>query len=59
MDGIVTVEMDRNSSSKTKCHLGDIGVDERAILECILKKRGLKIWSGFIWFWMESSIWLL
>jgi hypothetical protein len=58
-DGIITVEIDRNSSSRTKCHLGDLGVDVRAILECILKKWGVKVWTGFIWLWMKSSIWLL
>jgi hypothetical protein len=30
-------------------HSGDIGADRRMILNQILKKEGVKIWTGFIW----------
>jgi len=31
------------------------GVDVKIILEWILGKRGGKFWTGFIWFWIETS----
>jgi hypothetical protein len=30
-------------------HLEDLGVDGRIILRCVLKKKGVRVWTGFIW----------
>jgi hypothetical protein len=44
---------------KGRDHLGDLGVDERIILEWILGKEGVKVWIGFIWIIIETSAGLL
>jgi hypothetical protein len=40
---------------KTKYHLGDVSLDERMILKCILQKLGVRMWIRFIWFRKGSS----
>jgi hypothetical protein len=42
-------------NSKGKDHSGNLGVDGRLILECILGKEGGKMWSGFIWLRIRTS----
>jgi hypothetical protein len=34
---------------KERNHLEDLGVDGKIILEGILGKQGVKVWTGFIW----------
>jgi hypothetical protein len=36
--------------------LENLGLDERIILKCVAKLRGLKMWTGLIWLRMVSSI---
>jgi hypothetical protein len=36
-------------------HSEDLGIDEMIIVEWILGKYGEKIWTGCIWFRIESS----
>jgi hypothetical protein len=36
-------------------HLGDIGVDERIILERILKRQTVRMWTKFIWLRIGTS----
>jgi hypothetical protein len=38
---------------------GDLGVDRRIILKGILGKYGGKLWTGCIWFRIETSDGLL
>jgi hypothetical protein len=40
---------------KGRCHLKDLGVDGRIIVECALGKYGGKVWTGFIWFRTGTS----
>jgi hypothetical protein len=40
---------------KGKGHLGKLGVDDRIILKCILKKQSVRIWTGFNWLKIVSS----
>jgi len=40
-------------------HLEDLDVDGKTILEWILGKYDGKVWTGFIWFGIGSSGWLL
>jgi hypothetical protein len=35
---------------KRKDRLEDVGIDEKTPLKLILKKYGVRIWSGFKWF---------
>ena len=36
--------------------LHDLGVKQRVILKCSLKKKdGGAAWTGFVWFWMRAS----
>jgi hypothetical protein len=39
-------------------HLEDLGVDEGIILKCVLKIKGMRAWTGFIWFSIETNRWL-
>jgi len=34
---------------KGRCHVEDLGVDERIILNWILKVWNRRAWAGFIW----------
>jgi hypothetical protein len=34
---------------KGRDNLRDLGVDGRIILKCMLKKKGVRVWAGFIW----------
>jgi hypothetical protein len=34
---------------KENDHLGDIGMEGRIILKSILKRQGVKIWTGVMW----------
>jgi hypothetical protein len=36
-------------TSREGDHLGDLDVDGRIILEWLLKKYGVSVWTGFIW----------
>jgi hypothetical protein len=36
-------------------HLGELGVDMRIILKCVLKKQDMKVWTEFIWFRLGTS----
>jgi hypothetical protein len=36
-------------------HSEDLGVDARIILEWILEKQGVKVWTEFIWLRTETS----
>jgi hypothetical protein len=36
-------------------HLEDLGIDRKAISECILGKYGGKVWTGCIWFRTGTS----
>jgi hypothetical protein len=38
-----------------KTHLGDLGIDGRIILECILKKWNIKVCTEFNWPKLEFS----
>jgi hypothetical protein len=40
---------------KGQDHLEDLGIDEKLILEWILKKLGGKVWTGFIWLRIGTS----
>jgi hypothetical protein len=40
---------------KDRDQLGDLGVDERIILKCILKKLGVRLLNVFIWLRIETS----
>jgi hypothetical protein len=42
-------------SEVLKENFEDLGVDERKLSKCILKKQGLREWTGFIWLRMGSS----
>jgi hypothetical protein len=35
--------------------LDELGVYERIILKCILKKQDMKLWTGFIWLGTRSN----
>jgi hypothetical protein len=39
--------------------LGDLGVDGRIILKCMLKELDARVWDGFIWLLIGSGGWLL
>jgi hypothetical protein len=34
---------------KARSHLGEVGVDGKIVLEWILEKFGMRVWTGFIW----------
>jgi hypothetical protein len=36
-------------------HLEDLDIDGKIILECILGKYDVKLWTGFIWLRIGSS----
>jgi hypothetical protein len=40
-------------------HLGNLGADRRIIFKGILKKQGVKMWTGFNWLRLRSSVGLL
>jgi hypothetical protein len=40
---------------ESKSFLVDLSVDGRIILKCIVKKYGVKMWTGFIWIRIKSS----
>jgi hypothetical protein len=40
---------------KGRDHCEDLGVDGRIILECMLGKYGERVWTGFMWFRIETS----
>jgi hypothetical protein len=42
-------------SLKETDHFRDIGVDRRIILQWILRRQGLKMWTGLIWLKIGSS----
>jgi hypothetical protein len=42
-------------SLKKRDYLGDLGIDDRIILEWILEKQGGKIWIGCIWLRTRTS----
>jgi hypothetical protein len=44
---------------KQLCHLGDLGLDERIILKCILVQYGVNMWTGFNWLRVRFSDGLL
>jgi hypothetical protein len=33
----------------------DLGVDGRIILKWLLHKTGRRMWTGFIWLWIETG----
>jgi hypothetical protein len=37
-------------------HLGELGIDGRKILKQIIKKQSVRVWTGFIWLGIQSSI---
>jgi hypothetical protein len=45
--------------SEGRDHLEYLGIARRIILEWILKKQGVRLWSGFMWLRMGSSYGLL
>jgi hypothetical protein len=36
-------------------HLGELGVDGKIILQCILNKYDVMIWTGFLWLELGTS----
>jgi hypothetical protein len=40
-------------------HLGDLSIDERIILKWILKKQGMRMWTGFMWLRIRTNSRLL
>jgi hypothetical protein len=40
---------------KGRDHLEDLDIDERIILEWILRKSHGKVWTGFIWLRIQST----
>jgi len=40
---------------KTRDRLGDLSVDGRIALKCILNKQYRSVWSGFIWIRIGKS----
>jgi hypothetical protein len=38
-----------------RVHLEDLGVDEGIILKRLLKKNGVRMWTGLIWFNTETN----
>jgi hypothetical protein len=44
---------------KGRAHLEDIGKDGRIILKYILDKLCGRVWTGFIWFRIRTSVGLL
>jgi hypothetical protein len=40
---------------KGRTYSENLGVDERIVLEWILEKYGMKLWTGFIWLWIGTS----
>jgi hypothetical protein len=49
----------RLESLKGRGHMEDLGVDEIVILKWILRKEGVRLWTGFIWLRMGTGWWLL
>jgi len=41
---------------KGRDHSEDIGKDRMIILECILRKLGEKLWIGFIWLSIGTTV---
>jgi hypothetical protein len=39
-----------------KDHLGDIGLDGVILLKWILKKQGRRLWTGFIWLRIGTTV---
>jgi hypothetical protein len=46
-------------SLRERDHLRDLSVDRGIILNWILKETGGMVWTGFIWFSIETSCGLL
>jgi hypothetical protein len=43
------------SKAEKTGHFGDLGLDGRIILNCILKEYSLGVWIGFFWVRIDSS----
>jgi hypothetical protein len=48
------VEKKKICGWKPMDHLGGLGVAGRAILKCILKNQGVRLWNGLFWYMMDS-----
>jgi hypothetical protein len=44
----------KSENLKGRDHLGDLGVDERIILEWVLKNWVMRMWTEFIWLRTEA-----
>jgi hypothetical protein len=35
--------------------MGDLGIGERTVLKSVLKKQGMRTWTGFMWLWIATG----
>jgi hypothetical protein len=45
----------QSKNLKGRDHLEDLSIDGSVILKCVLKKYGVRMWTGFIWLRIGSS----
>jgi hypothetical protein len=42
--------------SEGNIHLRDLGIERRMLLKCISKKYDTRVWAGFIWVRIMTSV---
>lgn len=53
--GIVRSYSTHRKDEKKRYYLVGVRIEENMILKWVLSKEALRIWTGFIWFKLESS----